>query len=228
MRRLIFTLHLVVSLGLVSGCATKQAGGSYDRNYDFSSVEKVAVATVEGSLESEAAKQQLIGMFNMNLLDKGYSIVERQQIRDVMDERDFQSSGVTRASKMGKILNTDAAIIVNVPSYKKEMSISAKMIDVQSGSVVWTANGTAKTGEALSQVTSAIGGSAVGGVIGSGASDGDAGATAAGGGVGGVAGAVAGKELAPQKAEQASKLIKELFKELPAKSGEITDTKSSG
>jgi hypothetical protein len=74
-----FTYGILV-LTLATGCATSQVTGNKKLGFDFTSLDKVAVIAIEGTLESEAAKQQLTDMMNQQLLGKGYSPVERQQM----------------------------------------------------------------------------------------------------------------------------------------------------
>lgn len=202
----------------LSGCASTTASGQHDQNVDFSAIERVAVVGIEGSpVESEAALNQIGMIFNQALMGKGYSAVERQQVRDVMQEQDFQASDATSAAgaaEIGRILNVDAAVIINVPEYHDDMSIAVQMVDVETAAILWSASGTATTGAGMGssagQLLGAIGGATAGHQV----DDGGAGAV-----VGGVAGAaggrLAGEAMTPQKQEQAAELIEELSETLP-------------
>jgi len=217
MRTRNFILGAILILVLGSGCASTQVTGTPKLGFNFSSIDKVAVVAIEGSLESEAAKQQLTDMMNQQLLGKGYSPVERQQMLSVMQERDFQTTSITGAANLGKVLNVGAVIIANVPNYTDKMSMSAKMISVSDNSILWTANGTGDTGKGATQLLSGLGGALGGGLIG-GAAGGSTGGTI-GALTGGALGAVGGDALSPQKAEQANALITQLFGSLPPRSG---------
>ncbi len=215
MERYFKILYGVLVIILLSSCATTEGRGAAKANYDFSSLDRIAVITIEGRMDSEAAKQQLTDMINTELLAKGYSPVERQQMLGIMEERGFQSTELTDPVSLAKMLNVSAAIIINVPRYQDEMAMSAKLISVTDGSILWSATGTASTGSSMNKV--------LGGLLGAGA--GGAGGAAVGGGTGAVVGGVAGgaggvlvgAALTPQKEEQARKLITKLFETFPSR-----------
>ncbi len=202
----------------LAGCAKMQASGAQAQGYDFGQLDRVAVVKIEGRLQSEADKNQLTDLINQRLLAKGYAPVERQQVRSLMDERDFQVTSATEAADLGRLLNVDAAVMANVPRYKEELSMSLKMVDVDDAAILWTSSGTASTGGDISQLAGGVTGALAGAAAGGDATDSVAGA-ALGGAAGGAAGAAAGEQLTPQKREQAGKLIDKLFESLPAQSG---------
>ncbi len=213
------TLILIAGLAAaLAGCAQMQASGARDQSYDFGQLDRVAVVKIDGRLQSEADKNQLTDLINQRLLAKGYSPVERQQVKSVMAERDFQVSSATEAADLGQLLNVDAAVIANVPQYQEELSMSLKMVDVENASILWTSSGTASTGGEVSKIAAGVTGAVAGAAVGGDATDSTIGA-AAGGAAGGAAGATIGEQLTPQKREQASKLIGKLFESLPAQIG---------
>lgn len=223
MIRIVPVAGLVVLLSaFMAGCASTSGSGNYDQNYDFASVKRVAVVAVEGAsaMNREAAQNQIASMFNQQLLGKGYSPVERSQVKAVMEEQKFAQSDVTRASgaaELGKILNVDTAVILNVPKYGQLMEMSAKMVDVESARIIWSANGSAETGKGLNEKAGAVMG-AVGGAVAGHQADHGSGAVV-GGAAGAAGGSVAGEALTPQRQEQASKLVKKLSESLPSASG---------
>lgn len=217
MRRILLVLCTVAAIIFASGCASTDVAGNSKLGFNFSAIDKVAVVAIEGALESEAAKQQLTDMMNQQLLAKGYSPVERQQMLAVMQERDFQTTSITGAAELGKVLNVGAVIIANIPNYKDQMSMSTKMVSVTDNSILWTANGTGDTGKGATQLLSGLGGALGGGLIG-GAAGGRTGAVVGGLG-GGALGAVGGATLSPQKEKQARELITQLFSSLPPRVG---------
>lgn len=219
MRRILIVLCAVAAIIFAHGCASTDVAGNAKMGYNFSSIDKVAVVAIEGVLESEAAKQQLTDMMNSELLGKGYSPIERQQMLAVMQERDFQTTSITGAASLGKVLNVGAVIIANIPSYKDQMTMSTKMVSVTDNSILWTANGTGNTGKGATQLLSGLTGAVGGGLIG-GAAGGRTGAVLGGVG-GGALGAVGGATLSPQKEKQARELIKQLFSSLPPRSGAV-------
>ncbi len=208
-------LYGVLAICLLSGCASTEGKGAAKANYDFSSLDKIAVVTIEGRMDSEAAKQQLTDMINTELLSKGFSPVERQQMLGIMEERGLQSTELTDPVSLAKLLNVSGAIIINVPRYEGEMAMSAKLVSVSDASILWSATGTATTGKTLNTLTGGILGAGAGasaGAVGAGRT-GSVLAGAAGGGVGALTGAA----LTPEKEEQARKLITKLFETFPSR-----------
>jgi len=213
--RIVCICTLLAAL-IVGGCATGK-GESYIRaDYDFSKVTKVAIVEVSGAVRGDAVKNQISDFFAMELLKKGYTPVERAQVQTLLKEQKFQESDVTSdqdAAKAGKILNVPAVMLVNIPTYKEEMNMTTKIIDVQDGSVLWIGSGSGSTGRTLSTIAGAAGGAAVGAVLGGG----DTRDRVAGGVIGGVLGGVAGHALSPQQAEQVQKIIKKVCESLPSR-----------
>lgn len=205
----------VSTLGL-SGCASTDASGDHLAGYDFSSIERVAVVSIEGAGGSEAAQNQVGAMFNQHLMRKGYRPIERVQVREVMDEQNFSQSDATSpsgAAELGRILNVDATLLVNVPEYEDDMSISVQMVDVSDAGIIWTASGNASTGAGLTDRVGALMGG-VGGAAAGGSLEGVPGGVI-GAGVGAAGGGLAGKALTPHQQEQAAKLIEEIADTLP-------------
>jgi hypothetical protein len=215
--RIVCICTLLAAL-IVGGCATGK-GESYIRaDYDFSKVTKVAVVEVSGKVRGEAVKDQIRDFFTMELLKKGYTPVERARIQTVLEEQKFQASDVTTdegAAKVGKILNVPVVMLVNIPTYKEEMNMTAKLIDVEDGSILWIGSGSGTTGKTFSTVAGAAAGAAAGAVLGGG----DTRDKVAGGVIGGVLGGVAGQALSPQQAEQVKKIIKKVCENLPPRFG---------
>ncbi|MFO8006379.1 MAG: CsgG/HfaB family protein [Candidatus Brocadiia bacterium] len=200
---------LLVTLGCSSAESVVKPG------YDFGQVEAVAVTTVAGQLKSEAARNQVADFFNMELLRYGYEPVERSQVNAVLEELDFQASEISspeNVARAGEIMNVDAIVIVNIPVYGQEVNMTAKMLDVEDGSVLWVASGSGSTGRTLGTVAGAL----IGGGLGV-AAGGDSTGRVVGGAAGAVAGGVVGRALSPQEANQVHKVVKKVCRELPAR-----------
>jgi hypothetical protein len=201
---------------LVGGCATGK-GESYSKvGFNFASLDKVAVLDVSGSVRGDAVKDQIASFFEMELLKKGYTPVERSQVQKILKEQEFQASGITSdadAVKAGHILNVSAVMLVNIPVIKEEINMTAKMIDVQDGSILWIGTGSGTTGKTFSTILGAAAGAAAGAVI----AGGDTGDRVAGGIIGGVLGGVAGQALSPQQADQVRKIVDKVCASLPAR-----------
>jgi hypothetical protein len=201
---------------LVGGCATGK-GESYSKvGFNFANLDKVAVLDVTGAVRGDAVKDQIASFFEMELLKKGYNPVERSQIQKILKEQEFQASSITSnedAAKAGRILNVSAVMLVNIPVAKEEINMTAKLIDVQDGSILWIGTGSGTTGKTFSTILGAAAGAAAGAVI----AGGDTGDRVAGGIIGGVLGGVAGQALSPQQADQIRKIVDKVCASMPAR-----------
>ena len=215
--RIVCICTLLVAL-IIGGCASNK-GESYLRtDYDFSKINKIAVIDVSGAVHGEAAKNQIADFFDMELLKKGYTPVERSEIQKLLNEQKFQASDITTnegAAQAGKILNVPAVMLINIPTYKEEMNMTAKIIDVQDGSILWIGSGSGSTGKTFTTILGAAAGAAAGAAV----AGGDTRDKVAGGVIGGVLGGVAGQALSPQQAEQVQKIINKVCKNLPPRFG---------
>ncbi len=200
---------------LVGGCSSGE--GSFLEGYDFSSIDKVAVIDVIGNTKSESVKTQIANFFEMELLEKGYSPIERAQVQMLLKEQEFQQSSITpeeNAVQAGKVLNVPVVMLINIPKFGENINLTAKMLDVEDGRVLWLSSGTARTGKILSTVVGAAVGAAIGTVAGE-AVDEDAGDTGAI--AGGVLGGAAAYTLSAQSAERARQAIDKMCKTMPAR-----------
>jgi hypothetical protein len=211
-------LILLAVLVLLSACASVSGSGDYNRTYDFSAIERTAVVSVDG-IGGDAARDQIASMYNQALLGLGYSPIERSQIDQVLEEQDFSRSQVTTASgaaEVGRILNVDSVVLVNLPAFGETMSMSAQMVDVTDGTILWSASGTARTGADMTRRAGQLLGAIGGGILGAEIGDDSTGAVV--GGVGGaVGGDIIGEALSKQRQEQAAVLIDRLTLTLPAR-----------
>jgi hypothetical protein len=206
----------VITVMLIGGCSS---GESYAKaGYDFTKLDKVAVVDVQGDINSEPAKNQIADFFAMELLKKGFAPVERAQVQTLLKEHQFQVSGLTSsegAARAGKILNVPAILVVNIPNFGEEMSMTAKMINVEDGGILWMGSGSGRTGTLLSTIFGTAAGAGAGAAAGKAVGGNDS--TAIGAVAGGVLGGVTGHELSPQKAEKAQEIIKKICKSLPSR-----------
>jgi hypothetical protein len=202
---------LLIAILFVVGCSK---GESYVRaGYDFSKLTKVAVVDVTGVVEGDTAKNQIADFFGMELLKKGYTVVERAQVQALLDEQDFQASDLTLsndAARAGRILNVPVVLVVNIPKYEEEMNMTAKMIDVEDAGILWMGSASGSTGKTMGTILGAAVGAAAGAAVGADSDEEVVGAV-----IGGVLGGVAGNALSPQQSENLQKLTKKMCKDLP-------------
>jgi len=194
----------------LAGCSSGQS--YYREDYDWSALNRVAIGEVAGGLQSDLARNEIGDFFVVELLKKGYAPVERAQVQALFKEQDFQASDLTSqegVARAGQILNVDAIVIVNIPKFGEEISMTAKMVDVEDGSILWAGRNSGKVGTIYSTIFGAAAGAAAGAVI---AGEGD---EVGGAVIGGALGGVAGHALSPQQADKAQEIVKKMCKGMP-------------
>jgi hypothetical protein len=151
---------LAISLLLVVGCLTQQES-SFRAGYDFSGVDKIAIVSVEGAVPSEAAKDEIADFFSIELLQRGYAPMGRPQVRAALAEQQIEDMNETETPDLstpegaiaaGIALNVPAVLTITIPHFGDEISISAKILDVEDRSILWLAKGTGKGGAAFSSL----------------------------------------------------------------------------
>lgn len=201
----------LISLSLLlTGCST---GQSYARtDYDFSQIDKIAVIDVEGITLNETVKNQIGNFFVMELLKKGYAPIERSKVQALLSEQQFQTSDVTTSEgmvKVGQILNVNTVLLINVPNFGDDISMTARMVNLQDGSILWMGSGSGKTGGMLITLGAAAAGAVAGSTV---TNDSQTGAIA-----GGILGGMAGQALAPQAAQKTQEIATKICQSLPYK-----------
>jgi len=214
MRAFRMTLIAVTAavVSAASGCTT---GESYTASgFNFAKLDKVAIVEVDSPLGSRAAENQIADFFAMELLKKGYTPIERQQVEAILAEQKFQAGELTsneEAARAGRILNVPAVMIVNIPTWGERIDMTAKLVNVEDGSILWLGSGSGGTRRTLGTVI----GAAIGAGAGAAAGGGDSSDRALGAAIGGVAGGVAGYALSPSEAKAARKLVMKITETLP-------------
>jgi len=210
MRKSAVTLLSVVSALVICGCASLES--HVDKSFDFSTLKQVAVLKVTGLAGNQVAQYQIADMWEGYLIDKGYAVVDRARVQDVVQEQEFQAGALTEAgaAETGRILNADAILIANVIERGEEMSMTAKLVHTTTARVVWTASGAKSTGKTLGTIGGAVVGATAGAALG-----GSRSGKLAAGALGAAAGGVAGRALTSLQSELAQKLVKRLGRTLP-------------
>jgi hypothetical protein len=214
---------VLLSMLAAAGCSTSKAESTAVAGYDFGRIDKIAIVEVTGRVYGEAAKNRVSDLFAMKLMEKGYRLIERKNIKTLLKEQQFQASDLTtkeNAAKAGRILNVPAVMIIDIPKYSGgKMDMTAKLIDVEDATILWMGTGHGDTGRGLATVggavLGAVGGAAIGNVASGGSSRGAG--TAIGGILGGVAGGVAGYALSPEEETVLNKVIVKVIEKLPAR-----------
>jgi hypothetical protein len=142
------SLYVLVTTALLAS--------SFRVGYDFTKLDKVAIVAIEGSVRSDPARDQIADIFAMELLRKGYAPLGRAQVKTLLREREFQSADLTTvegAVEAGLIVGVPVVLVVDIPHFGKETSMTAKMISVQDGSIIWMGRGSAKGKGILSYIS---------------------------------------------------------------------------
>ncbi|MFB0524802.1 MAG: hypothetical protein ACETVZ_04635 [Phycisphaerae bacterium] len=211
-------IWLIVVLLIIGGCSSGGAGGgsSYRVGYDFSQVDKVAIVAVEGAVRNEPAKNQIAKFFAMELLKKGYAPVGRAQVKTLLREQEFLSIDPTTgegATQAGQILKVPVVLLVSIPYFGEQISMTAVMLDVEDGSFLWIGSGSGRTGGggALSTI---LGTDAEAGTVTGGESE-----QALGGIIGGQL-TPAGQALTPSEANNVQTVVRRICRSLPPRAGQ--------
>lgn len=201
----------------VAGCASSEAESQAVAGYNFSNLDKIAIVEVTGRVYGETVKNQISNLFTMALMKKGYVFIERKDVKAILKEQEFQASDLTTdagAARAGQILNVPAVMMIDIPKYKGEkMDMSAKLIDVENGTILWMGTGSGSTGKGLATIGGAIAGAAAGAVL----AGGDSSDRVVGGVIGGVVGGVAGNALSPSAEKQVKKVVAKVVKDFPSR-----------
>jgi len=209
----------------VAGCASSETESQAVAGYDFSGLDKIAIVEVTGRVYSETVKNQISNLFTMALMKKGYTFIERKNVQAILKEQQFQASDLTTdagVARAGQILNVPAVMLIDIPKYKGEkMDMSAKLIDVENGTILWMGTGSGSTGKGLATIGGAIAGAAAGAVL----AGGDSSDRVVGGVIGGVVGGVAGNALSPSQEKQVKKVVADVVKGFPSRLPPATSQK---
>ncbi len=214
-----FSLFIIL-LSVVAFVSCASSGNFVKQDFNFHNLDRIAVV-VDGKV-SEARAKEISDLVAMRMLEYGYDVIDRANLEQIINEADFQSfSGI--ASSQGRktlaIYNVGALVVVNVSAYESSrISMTSKMIDVQTGSILWTSEASkASIGKATNLLIS-LGGTAAGAGIGY-AVGRDATATIVGGLLGGTltAGGMfgLGALFTKDQAELTRATVKKLTNNLP-------------
>lgn len=206
---------LLLGATLVAGCASSEGESYAVAGYNFGALDKVAIASVTGQVYGDRAKNTVSNFFATQLVMKGYGVIEREQLSTLLDEMEFQASDVTSnqdAARMGRILNVPAVVMITVDRYDDEkIEMTAKMVEVETGMILWIGNGSGTTGRTASTIFGAAAGAVAGAVLGGG----DSSDRTVGAAIGGLAGGAAGYALSPEQREQVRKVVAKVCESLP-------------
>lgn len=104
--------------------------------------EKIALAVLdlEGKNVDQSKAEAVTDLLRTELFNTGsFKVIERQKVRQIIEEQRFQSSGMTdtdRAVEIGRLLNVQKIMIGTVTQLGSTCIINTRIVDVQSAAVV--------------------------------------------------------------------------------------------
>jgi hypothetical protein len=208
----------VALCGLLGALTACSSGSSYVKpGYNFNSVGRVAVI-VSMSVGYPPQRQEIADLFAMHILQKGYDVIDRANVPDLAQEVAFQNtSGITSPDGREKLAihNVSTVVVVNMAMQNEEdFSMTAKMLDVQTGTLLWAGEGTGDLKGGLATFGGAVLGAGAGAAIGS---IGNTTGAIVGGVAGALAGGTAGAVLQPNMAQLLRSVIRKTCRDLPAR-----------
>jgi hypothetical protein len=212
----VYALVTTVLLVIIIGCSSGGGESSFRVGYDFGALDKVAIVAVEGSVKSDLARDQVADIFAFELLRKGYAPVGRAQVKALLKERELESADLTTveaATETGLILDVPVVLVVDIPHFGKETSMTAKMINVEDGSILWMGRGSAKTKGILAAISGLFKLEEVDDGAGIGGQEDEV----LGGVAGDLLGGPVGGALSPQEVKKTKEIIETMCKSLPAR-----------
>ncbi len=210
--RWISYLGICLALLFAVGCATGESTIS-PAFYEVE-MERIALVDISGDIRGNAPKNQVEDFFTAEMMTKGYRVIERSRVQSVLEEQDFQLSDRTsdrETAKIGEILNVAGTAMLDVSVSGQKVSVTGRLVDAQTGEVLWIGTGRGGSGTGFATLGGAIGGAVLGSQVGSGSG------RMAGTIAGGVLGGAAGDALSPQVARVVQNSIKQMVDEFPAR-----------
>jgi len=211
-----WTLALAcLALPALTACASTKAESYWSKSYDLSKVKVIAIVDGNNPTFNATTRQALVDTFQMEFFKRGWNVVERSNIEKAIDELDFENKDITAEAdrkKLGSVLNVQALVLVNVSKAGDDLALTAKMMDVATGELIWTGSGEGNVNRGMSTWTGALAGAAVGAVVGNNTGSGSAGGGAL---IGGVLGGTVGAALSPSETENAKELVSKVCADIP-------------
>ena len=208
---------ILLTLPALAACSTTKGESVLNKYYDLTKVHAIAVVDGNNPTFAVTTRQQLVDTFQFEFMKRGWNVIERSNIEKAMDEMDFENKDVTsdvERKKLGHVLNVQALTVVNIARAGDDLSLTVKMMDVETGELIWQGSGEGAVNSGMSTWTGALAGAALGAVVGNNTGSGSAGGGAV---IGGVLGGTAGAALSPAETENAKKVVLKVCEEIPVR-----------
>lgn len=142
-------VYICLITALVAGGCIAGRGNSFRSSYDFNNVEKIAIVAIEGSVKSETAKDQIADFFASELLDNGFAPIARAQVRAALRDQNLEAenlSSIEASTEVGAILKVPVVMVIEIPRFQDKVTMTAKLIDVEDGSIIWMGKSSGSAG----------------------------------------------------------------------------------
>jgi curli biogenesis system outer membrane secretion channel CsgG len=131
----------------------------YQQNYDFSKIKSIVVLPFSETyksarnilsepVNSKDVIAESVDVFSMELFDAGINVIDRTLVDKVLSEQKISLSGLMENEdyqKIGKLVNADAILWGSISLVRqigrRQAEISVRLIDVGTGTVVYTSIG---------------------------------------------------------------------------------------
>jgi len=147
----------------LAGCSSQRV--AIRKDYNFSNIKRVAILGFSSHMDFRNSGDAVADEFLLQLMRKGYKVIERSKINSILSEQQLYAANKIdeeTVKRVGKILGVDAILTGSVIKYvedKKtviyfndkdgyptsqshlqlaEISVSARLFDVETGEVVWS------------------------------------------------------------------------------------------
>lgn len=113
-------LCLFLMVVFANGCVSSQS--FVKPGVNFNNYKRIAVVSFDSVTGSAATENEIADLFGMELLRRGFNLIERTQVDKLLNEQGFQASDYTtpeNAAKLGRILNVQAIILGNISAYER-------------------------------------------------------------------------------------------------------------
>ncbi|MCX5856428.1 MAG: hypothetical protein NTZ57_00685, partial [Deltaproteobacteria bacterium] len=153
------TALAMLLLQVAAGKAEVQLKDNYQQNYDFSKVKSIVIVPfyesfkntrniLSGPVNSQNVIPESVDIFSMALFDAGINVIDRMHLDKVLSEQKLSLSGLMEKQdyqKIGKLVNADVILWGSISLVKqigkRRGEISIRLIDVGTGTIVYTSLG---------------------------------------------------------------------------------------
>lgn len=144
-------LVLVLQVLLVMSCSGRAVKPYLNADMKISEIRKIGVLPLQNLTEDNFATQKIEGLLIMEFLSRGFDVIEPGEVMSALRQSRVQSvrkMPLDEIQGIGRMINADAVIIGSVGTFAMnkgisvtypEVSVHLMMIEIRSGSVVWSA-----------------------------------------------------------------------------------------